>query len=134
MTVTAYCGSVGAVDRLTKLSRVLIGPLGVFCCCTSRPNRVGSDGCGRTLTSRLFPQAPGLLAKRVSEPPPATAVATPVAPLTLTMAGADESHLAPGTGDTLLPSDRVAVAVRATLWPLSSGEGGVIAIDATTGA
>src|SRR5271165_1557357 len=116
MTVTAYCGSVGVVDRLTKLSRVLTCPLG-FCRCTSRPNRVGSDGCARTLTSRLLPQAPGLLAKRVSEPPPATAVARPVVLLTLTIVGADDSHAAPGTGDALVPSDIVAVAVRATLWP-----------------
>src|SRR5271165_4939583 len=103
MTVTAYCGSVGVVERFTKLSSVLICPLGFFCW-TRRPKRVGSDGCGRTLTRREFPQAPGLLANRVSEPPPATAVAMPVVGLTLTIEGADEDHFTPGTGDCVLPS------------------------------
>jgi hypothetical protein len=79
----------------------------------SRPNRVGSEGCGVTLTRRLLPQAPGLLANSVSEPPDATAVARPVVFPTLMIDGADEDQTAAGV--VVLLSDIVAVAVSATV-------------------
>src|SRR5271166_6695427 len=52
MTVTAYCGSVGVVDRLAKLSSVESCPLGFFCW-TRRPKRVGSEEFRRTLTRKI---------------------------------------------------------------------------------
>src|SRR5258708_18471479 len=98
MTVPTYCGSVIETERLEKLSSVEIAPVVGSTSCTRRLNRLFGFGLGTvTVTRRLFPQTPGLLAKSVSDPPEPTAEANP-AELIMATDWFDDAQVAPARG------------------------------------
>lgn len=91
---------------------------------------MGSLVCGSTPTRRLLPQAPGLAAKRVSEPPEAMALANPVL-LTVATAGAEEAQVAVAVRFCGSPAENVPMAFNCAVWPLLRREtlAGVMAMD-----
>src|ERR1035438_7548930 len=83
---------------------------------------------------RLLPHAPGLLAKRVNDPPEASAVALPRL-LTEAIVGEDDTQAAVLERVCVVRSEKVPVAVNCTVCPLRGVTfAGVRAREVNTGA
>src|SRR5580692_9850942 len=92
-------------------------------------NRLGFEVCGVTLTRRELPQAPGLVANRVSDPPAVAAAETTPGP-PMVSAGEELVQVAVLVTTCVEPSDMVAVATSERFCPAGTEvrPGGVLVI------